>query len=164
MKKIKSFFLIICLMLFSDLYAQDQNSETDFRSIVQRRVSWYPLSINDWEQNTNKYFGYYLKLTLQDNEVIGAEFSKETPTRVIQVNKELCQKLSNYIFEEKLSNIPDGTHVFPVICEMITIPKKELQSNLESQLENMIPEPEMIHSNEVLFNKPILVKIYPPTR
>ena len=151
-------------MLFSNIYGQDLKSETDFRSLVQRRVNWYPLAYDDWEKNSNKYLGYYLKLTLEENEVIGAEFSKETPTRVIQRNKELCQKLSNYIFEARLSKIPDGIHVFPVICEMITIPKKELQSNQESELEKMIPEPEMVHHNEVLFNKPILVKIYPPKR
>ncbi|UZD21589.1 hypothetical protein PBT90_18935 [Algoriphagus halophytocola] len=164
MKKIKSFFLIICLMLFSNIYAQDQKSETDFRSLVQRHVSWYPLIFDDWEKNTNQYLGYYLKLTLKENKVIEAEFSKETPLIVVQRNEELNQKLSSYILEAKLSNIPDGMHVFPVICEMITIPKKELQNNLESELENMIPEPEMIHNNEVLFNKPILVKIYPPKR
>ncbi|MFC5625355.1 hypothetical protein [Algoriphagus winogradskyi] len=164
MKNIKLFLLIVCQVLFSNIYAQDQNSETDFRSIVQRHVRWYPLTFDDWEKNTNQYFGYYLKLTLKENKVILAEFSKETPLKVVQRNEELNQKLSSKILEEKLSNIPDGIHVFPVICEMITIPKKELQNNLEGELEKMIPNPEMVHQSEVLFNKPILVKIYPPMR
>lgn len=145
-------------------FSQSLYLENNLRELVQRNVHSSSFSFEDWDKNTNQYFGYYLKLTLKENQVIEAEFSVDTPQKVLSSNQELFKKLNAAIRESNLEDIPDGVHVFPLLCEMITIPKKELHYNLENEMEKAIPDPQIFGKEIPIIHKPILVKIYPPKR
>lgn len=159
---IKSAVLITFFVFLQ--FSQSFYLENNFRDLVQKNVHSSPFSFDDWDKNTYKYFGYYLKLTLKENQVIEVEFSVDTPQKVLSRNEELLIKLNTAIQESNLEDISDGVHVFPMLCEIITIPKKELQNNLENEMEKTIPDPQIIGKENPIIHKPILVKIYPPRR
>lgn len=159
-----SILLIGYLILFLQASAQVQNREFDIRTLVQRGVGFYPLSYDEWETNTKLYFGYSLILRFQGNQVTEAIFSQETPSIVLRRNESLIAHPSAFFADEDLGEVRDGLHVFPIICEMITIPKKELQDNLSMELEKIVPALDRDSGEMVMVHKPMLIKIYPPKR
>lgn len=160
----KIILIIFCALFISKISAQQLSSRTIFKELVQKQVKWYPLTFDDWEKNTVQYFGYYLQLKIEGNRVIEANFPIDTPPIVVQRNEGLVEKLNKVLTDEKISGISDGHHVFPVICEVITIPDKSLTNNLESELKRIIPGSIFTDQEKVMVFQPILFKIYPPKR
>lgn len=88
------------------------------------------------------------------------DFSEETTELILIRNDNLKFKINETLQKKDVSNVSNGVWVFPILCEMVTNPKKVLKYNLEEELKKLIPE----STKDLQINKPILVKNYPPKR
>lgn len=161
----KNLFLFIsCVLILSNTYVQEQKGKIDLREIIIGKALLYPMNQKEWEQNNFSYLGYYIQLNLKNGKVVELLFSKDTPQKIIEKNSDLISNINSSLIKNEITNLPDGVHIFPMICEMVPIPKIELQNNLEAELEKTIPDSDDGGDERVFVHKPMLVKIYPPKR
>jgi len=153
--------LLVCFyFLATNSFAQKVNNEVELEELVKRHGRFFPLSYNDWQENKLTYFGFYIRINVENGLVKTLDFSEAATELILIRNESLLFKINEIIRENDASVISNGVWVFPILCEMVANPKKELKYNLEEELEKLIPE----STKDLQINKPILVKNYPPKR
>ncbi|MBN7809659.1 hypothetical protein J0A68_01740 [Algoriphagus sp. H41] len=154
----------MCSLFLLGGYSQNSNTEATINEVLLRETLWFPMTSLEWSQNKNSYLGYYIQLNFEHGRVAGLDFSDDTPPKVVENNGELLSKINSSITKNGLAGLQDGLHVFPIVCEMVPIPKMELQNNLEPELKKTIPDSDDVGEERVIVHQPMLVKIYPPKR
>ncbi|RAI94800.1 hypothetical protein [Algoriphagus yeomjeoni] len=160
---LRSVFLVsfLSLLLSLPLIAQSI-SEVNLRNVLQRELSAHPgRSIGIPE---NKYSGWYVSIEVKENQIKSIDFSENTFEIVIQKNEELTpEKLMELCAEKGVKSFENGIHIFPVLSEFISRKGRELDDNLEVELEKIHPSNTGSEDGSYTIWLPTLFKLYPPS-